>query len=144
MSFPPPEPGLVIAHAFVWGHEAEAGQTEGRKARPVVIVLAVRREEQAEPFVTVAPITHRPPDDERDGFELPARIKTRLGLDRERAWVMLRDLNQFVWPGHDIRLRPDKSNRRDYGPLPPRLFDALKRRMAARWLERSGRIVDRD
>jgi hypothetical protein len=43
MPIPTPEPGLVISYAYLWYHEHEAGQREGRKDRPSVIVLSVER-----------------------------------------------------------------------------------------------------
>jgi hypothetical protein len=43
MPIPAPEPGLVISYAYLWHHEQQAGQAEGRKDRPSVIVLGVER-----------------------------------------------------------------------------------------------------
>jgi hypothetical protein len=44
MAIPTPEAGLVISYAYLWHHEHLAGQEEGRKDRPTVIVLATRGE----------------------------------------------------------------------------------------------------
>jgi hypothetical protein len=57
MALPEPEPGLVINYAYLWHHEHEAGQEEGRKDRPSVIVLSVEGRHGAT-VVTVLPITH--------------------------------------------------------------------------------------
>lgn len=35
---------LVISYPYLWHHEHRAGQEEGQKNRPCVIVLAVKRE----------------------------------------------------------------------------------------------------
>ena len=43
MAIPTPEPGLVISYAYLWDHEAQRGQEEGRKDRPCVIALAFER-----------------------------------------------------------------------------------------------------
>ena len=43
MPIPTPEPGLIISYAYLWEHEAQSGQEEGRKDRPCVIALAVER-----------------------------------------------------------------------------------------------------
>ncbi len=66
MALPKPECGLVISYSYLWRRESEAGQVEGSKNRPCVIVLAVRRADDAE-IVTVAPITHAPPPDPATG-----------------------------------------------------------------------------
>lgn len=61
MLLPNPEPGLVIPYAYLWRHEHRKGQEEGRKVRPVVIVLAVQSPKAGAPIVLVTPITHTPP-----------------------------------------------------------------------------------
>jgi len=68
-------------------HEARGGQEEGRKDRPCVIALAVERRRDGETLVTVAPVTHRPPDDAAAAVEIPRAVKIHLGLDDERSWV---------------------------------------------------------
>ena len=71
MAIPTPEPGLVIAYAYLWHHEHLAGQEEGRKDRPSVVVLAAV-DESGSTVVTVMPITHRPPRRSRLGRRNPA------------------------------------------------------------------------
>jgi len=55
MALPSPEPGLVINYAYLWRDEYLAGREEGRKDRPSVIILAVRREADGATVVTVLP-----------------------------------------------------------------------------------------
>ena len=62
MPLPDPQLGLVISYAYLWHHEHQAGQDEGRKDRPCVVVLAVDRGVDGL-IVTVVPITHVPPAD---------------------------------------------------------------------------------
>lgn len=124
MALPDPEPGLVIEYSFLWRSEFDTGLKEGRKYRPVVIVLSVlRRDDEIE--VVVSPITHLQPGAETAALEIPARVKDSLGLDRERSWIIADQVNTFRWPGPDIRRRPGQ-NRYDYGFLPPRLFRRLR------------------
>ena len=124
MGIPTPEPGLVIAYAYLWDYEAQSGQEEGRKDRPCVIALAVERQPDGETLVTVLPVTHRPPDDEAAAVEIPRAVKRHLGLDDARSWVIISEGDQFVWPGYDLRKTPS-SDRYDYGFLPPRLFQKI-------------------
>jgi len=81
VTLPSPVPGLVIRHAFLWSHEVARGQREAAKSRPCAIVVAAAEVESGAIRVTVAPITHSPPDDETACVELPAKIARDLGLD---------------------------------------------------------------
>ncbi|MBB3647485.1 hypothetical protein FHX14_003700 [Rhizobium sp. BK619] len=78
------------------------------------------------PTVRVLPVTHSPPSDPSDAVEIPTATKRRLGLDDERSWIVLTESNRFVWPGPDVRPIDNESGY--FGPLPPALFDEVKRR----------------
>ena len=73
------------------------------------------------------PVTHTPPGDPALSIEIPLRIKRHLGLDDARSWIVLEELNDFVWPGYDLRpvpgLRPASMS---YGVLPPRFFNLVR------------------
>jgi hypothetical protein len=126
--FPEPELGLVISYSYLWKEEEERGLVEGRKDRPCAIVLAIDHPD-AEPGgrkqVAVAPITHSPPPDLTAAVEIPVRVKQHLGLDGERSWVILEEVNVFTWPGFDLRPIRRGETRIDYGLLPPKLFERL-------------------
>ena len=107
MSLPTPEAGLVIPYNYLWRYEHRKGQDEGRKTRPAVIVLVVRKVEGNAQRVTVAPITHTPPDAKTEAIELPPRVKHALRLDEERSWIILDEVNEF----HLARLRYPASAR---------------------------------
>ena len=121
MPIPTPEPGLVISYAYLWDHEAQRGQEEGRKDRACVIALAVECQQDGETLVTVLPVTHRQPDDPAAAVEIPHAVKKHLGLDDERSWVIVSEGDQFVWPGYDLR-KVRNTDRYDYGYVPPRFF----------------------
>ncbi len=106
MALPTPEAGLVISYAYVWQHDHLAGQAEGRKDRPALIVLAIKL--AADTFeVTVLPITHRPPQHPGWAIEIPAPVKRHLGLDEARSWIVVAEGNEFLWPGYDLRKIPN-------------------------------------
>jgi len=138
MSIPDPEAGLVISYAYLWLDEHLAGRQEAIKDRPSVVVLVVERKGGELPVVTVLPITHSAPRDPEAAVEIPARIKSHLGLDDERSWIVVSEGNQFTWPGFDLRKRPG-SGRFDYGILPGRFFD----RVVTAFLRWDGRGVKR-
>jgi len=125
MGLPKPENGLVICYSYLWHHEASAGLSEGRKNRPAAILLCVQSPGGATPQVTVAPITHSPPSNPNAAVEIPSTVKKYLGLDGERSWVVLDDLNVFQWPGFDLRSVPGRPDRFAYGLLPPRFYALL-------------------
>lgn len=137
MALPDPKPGLVIGYAYLWRDEALRGQEEGRKDRPCVIVLSVRSED-GQTIVTVAPVTHSPPTHAEGAIEIPALTKARLGLDSQRSWIVVADLNRFAWPGVDVR--PVKRGSSDfvYGELPAALYRQVRDRVLD--LARKGRV----
>lgn len=138
MSLPAPHPGLVIRYACLRKREYEAGREEGRKDRPCAIVMAVT-DDEGESTVLVLPITHAPPPEAADAVEIPRVTKQRLGLDGERSWIVVTEVNEFIWPGPDLRPVPGGDGSIAYGTLPPRLFDAVRDRFLAR-AERDGAV----
>jgi hypothetical protein len=139
---PEPEVGLVISYSYLWKEEEERGLVEGRKDRPCAIVLAVDHpdpEAGGHKQVAVAPITHSPPQDMNVAVEIPPRVKQHLGLDSERSWVILDEVNVFTWPGFDLRPVRRGAGRIDYGLLPPRLFDQMMQKFTQ--LRGEGKVV---
>ncbi len=135
MTLPRPIPGLVIRYSFLWSDEARAGAEEGSKDRPCAIVLTAQRADTGEISVTVAPVTHAPPDED-DSVEVPAKVARALGLDGKRHWIRIDELNRFSWPGYDLRTIPGRPAEYAYGMLPEALYRALRRAI----LERDRRI----
>lgn len=143
MNLPAPRPGLVIRYSYLWAREAEEGRDEGGKDRPCAIVLVVLDERDRQ-RVQVLAVTHSPPDDPRDALEIPQPVKARLGLDHERSWIVLTELNEFIWPGPDLRFLPGRGPESvAYGFLPPRFFRVLRDRLAERRRARILRAVPR-
>jgi hypothetical protein len=131
MALPRPAPGMVVRYGFLWRDEADAGQTEGRKHRPCVIVLAALRQADGRVLVRVVPITHAPTNPDR-GVAIPTKVKRHLGLDDDGSWIVLDEANEFVWPGPDLRpIRHDRPGVWTYGVLPVELFRELQARLRA-------------
>ena len=122
MPLPNPEPGLVISYAYLWHHEHQAGQEEGRKDRPSVIVLAVEREGEDATIVTVLPITHSAPADPTSAVEIPSPVKRHLGLDDDRSWIVT-VRSQLAARKDALSLAyTSRSLRPTYATLPLRLY----------------------
>jgi hypothetical protein len=94
--------------------------------------------------VRVAPVTHSQPQDLRTAYELPEAVKRHLDLDGERSWVVLDEVNEFAWPGYDLRLLPRSGNQYAYGFLPPRLFISLMTKLGDVWEAGLGKTTPRD
>ena len=137
-----PEPGLVVHHGYLWLRESRQGRVEGVKDRPVVVVDVDEESIPGDTFVTVAPITHSPPERFEDALEIPPETKRRLGLDEARSWVVVLELNRFAWPGFDLRRTPD--GRDAYGTLPRRQTRDLIEVVVENHRRRSLESVDRD
>ena len=84
-----------------------------------MVVLAVTGKSGAAQ-VLVVPITHSAPAPAGQAIELPANVKRDLGLDRERSWIVTTEVNQFRWPGPDVRSLGD--GQPYYGAVPDWLF----------------------
>lgn len=128
MSLPEPERGLVIRYSYLWKSEHDEGRDEGIEDRPCAIVLNVT-DGNLGTRVTVLPITHTPPKDAKRAIEIPAVVKTRLGLDFERSWIVLSEGNEFTWPGPDLRPQPGQDlSSVAHGFLPPSLYAQVVKR----------------
>jgi hypothetical protein len=144
MPLPTPEIGLVIGYSYLWKSEAEQGQTEGVKTRPCAIILTVQTKEKDQ-LVTLVPITHTPPHTPDDAIEIPHNTKRRLGLDGERSWVVISEVNRFFWPGPDLRpINRDQPDTFVYGSLPPSLFRTIRDKLIAHARLQSLETVTRD
>jgi hypothetical protein len=140
---PVPEPGLVISYSYLWSDEADDGREEGAKDRPCAIVLAAG-EVSGDTVVAVVPVTHSPPQRRNEAVEIPAIVKRRLGLDEARSWIVVSEINRFVWPGPDLRpVSTAEPARFEYGFLPPGLFRQVLERFEATVAARRLRTVRR-
>ena len=103
------------------------GRDNARYARPCAIVVAQRRQADGALTVAVAPITHAAPGADGQALEIPAAVKRHLGLDESRSWIVVDEVNEFIWPGYD--LAPDAGGQVAYGIIPDRLFQEIRRMM---------------
>ncbi len=145
MAFPTPVPGLVIRYSYLWSNEHAAAQDEGRKDRPCVVLSSTPRGDPAATIVYVIPITHRAPAQGAHSIELPQRVKRHLGLDGERSWIILDEVNDFIWPGFDLRpIQGRQPPRIDHGVLPPTFFRVVREAFIALYRQKQVKIIPRD
>jgi hypothetical protein len=141
MAIPTPEPGLVVHFNYLWAREHGEGREEARYARPCAVILSYRRAADGSLIVLLAPITHSQPRDGDAAIEIPLKVKQHLGLDGERSWIVVDEVNETGWPGYD--LQPNAKGEYAYGFLPPKLYNAVKDKIVealqARSLKRAPR-----
>lgn len=88
--------GAVFSYPYLWKRQAVAGETEGRKDRPVAVALRIGRVDGLE-TVVVLPITSKTPDPSQMATEIPDIEKRRAGLDVHlRLWIVLDEANLDV------------------------------------------------
>lgn len=84
--------GSVIRYPYLWAREAHSGETEGRKARPIVVGLRLPR--PAGDLLVLLPITTKQPGPGDDAVEIPDMEKRRAGLSQDtRLWIVLDEFN---------------------------------------------------
>jgi hypothetical protein len=143
VSLPEPLPGLVVR--YLWADDAAKGREEGDKERPAAIVMAVDAVGQNPARVYVLPITHSAPERGTEALEIPAAVRRSAGLDAARSWVILSELNEFVWPGFDLANVPGRTPRTvAYGFLTPGFFASVRERWLALDAAAKSRAVPRD
>ncbi len=98
--------GSVIRYPYLWAREAAAGETEGRKKRPVAVAVRIARAQGGDALFLFA-ITSQAPDATRLAVEIPQTERRRAGLDRNlRLWIVLDECNQDV-VGESFYLEPE-------------------------------------
>ena len=107
------------------------------------MVLVTRAEGHAE-TVFVLPVTSRQPAVPEDGEKLSEATRRRLGLPPEPCWVMLSEVNHFIWPGPDLRpVAHPAGSFCTYGLLSARQFRRIRDTVLQRARERTLRAVPR-
>jgi hypothetical protein len=85
--------GAVFRYPYLWNREAQNGETEGRKDRPVAVSLRIGKVEGLETII-VLPITSKSPGADRRAVEIPDIEKRRAGLDPAlQLWIVLDEAN---------------------------------------------------
>ncbi len=73
----------------------------------------------------------------------PYHLKRHLGLDDAPSWIVISERNRFVWPGPDLRPIPGRTDRFDFGVLPPAFFRKLQEAIFDRLRVKTISIVPR-
>ncbi len=89
-----PEQGSVIVYPYLWRRQRDAGETEGRKARPACVVLRLRDSRQGLHHLVILAISSKEPAEDQKAIEIPDTERKRAGLSRyPRAWIVVSEYN---------------------------------------------------
>ena len=105
MSYDLIQTAIVIRYPYLWAREAERGETEGRKERPVAVGVRMPRPDGD--LVLFFPITTKQPDTLGFAVEVPVIEKRRAGLDADRRlWIIFDEFNTDI-VGNSFYLEPE-------------------------------------
>jgi hypothetical protein len=141
MPLPRPEPGLVFRYDYLWLDESASARTSG-KERPACLI-ATLDDETVPQLVVILPITHSRPKTGAVGIEIPQPVAAHLGMDELRSWIIVSEANVDFWPNAGLAPIPRKRGTYTYGFLPPTLFEIVKSRFQALFIERRAKLLRR-
>jgi hypothetical protein len=102
-----PQQGAVLRYPYLWARERDAGESAGRKPRPVCLVLRISDAASAIHHLVLLPITSQAPSYDRVALEIPDIERRRAGLTRyARAWVIADEYNYDI-AEQSFHLEPD-------------------------------------
>jgi hypothetical protein len=89
-------PGTIVTYPYLWKWQHDRGEMEGRKDRPVCVILAVRGADGLTHLALLA-ISSRPPGSEQVSVEVPEIECRRAGLsDAKGAWITVSEYNYDI------------------------------------------------
>jgi hypothetical protein len=87
---------IIEGYPYLWLRQFRAGETEGRKPRPVCVAIAVAGEGN-KAHLALLPISSQPPTTNQIAVPIPARERQRIGLDADKeAWIYVSEYNYDV------------------------------------------------
>ncbi|MBB4193111.1 hypothetical protein GGE45_001696 [Rhizobium aethiopicum] len=90
-------PGELITYPYLWAWQQQRGETEGRKQRPVCVVLAIRSASDGNTHLVLLAITTQSPKAGRIALEIPDIERRRAGLgDLKQSWIVVDEYNYDI------------------------------------------------
>lgn len=90
-------PGEVISYPYLWAWQQQRGETEGRKQRPVCVVIAIRGASDGNTHLVLLAISTQPPEAGRIALEIPDIERRRAGLgDLKQSWIVVDEYNYDI------------------------------------------------
>jgi hypothetical protein len=90
-------PGAIVRYPYLWKWQRDRGETEGRKQRPVCVVIVARRSHDETTHLGLLAISSRAPDADQTVLEIPEIECRRGGLsDLRQAWITVSEYNYDI------------------------------------------------
>jgi hypothetical protein len=92
-----PPQGSIVAYPYLWASQRDSGESEGRKERPVCLLLKVYDRTQDIHHLVLLAISSQPPAPDQIALEIPDIERRRGGLIRyPRAWIVISEYNYDI------------------------------------------------
>ena len=90
-----PPSGSVLTYPYLWHWQATGGETEGRKERPVCLLLSIAGEDAT--HLVLLAISGTPPRADQTSLPIPPLERRRAGLkDWKEAWITVSEYNYDI------------------------------------------------
>ena len=89
--------GAVFTYPYLWKWQFERNETEGRKDRPVCVLLAVVAEQDGLTHLGLLAISSQPPRHGQKAVVIPEMECRRAGLDEwKQGWITVSEYNYDI------------------------------------------------
>lgn len=133
LTYPFPKLGEVHNYEYLFLRDHLAGQTDGAKARPVLVIAADQNR------VVVLAITTKGEIDGKRTLAIPNEVSTAMGLARAaESAILVDEANAFEWVGFDVRPISGATTS-CFGRSPPRFVSIVR----DRFLKLGSRSIER-
>ena len=106
---------IVTNYSYFWLRQKRAGETEGRKPRPVCVAIAVKTA-NGETHLALLPISSQPPQRGQHAITLSKSEMQRVGLaDGKDAWIFVSEYNYDI-AEHSFYLKPKAGKPKTLSP----------------------------
>ena len=85
---------VIEDYPYLWLRQHKAGETEGRKSRPVCVSLSVK-DKRGNTHLALLPISTKAPLSNQIAIEIPQSEKRRLGVEA-RIWLYVSEYNYDI------------------------------------------------
>ena len=145
----PDEPpiGNLVAYEYLWLSQ-ESTREDGAKVYPVALIFAKKIIASVTLAYAVG-MSHKPPDGSEKTIVVPRKLKRHLGLDEDPSCIYTDQLNEFTWPGPDLRPAewlsklPGARDSCIIGALPRNWFALVKQEVIENLKQKRAHIVRR-
>lgn len=106
---------IVFDYSYLWLRQKRAGESEGRKPRPVCVAIAVKSA-SGETHLALLPISSQSPQRGQHAIKLSKSEMQRVGLaDGKDAWIFVSEYNYDVVE-HSFYLKPKAGKPKSLSP----------------------------